>query len=341
MIYVFCMRSMASGGAFHRTYLHASQQAFPEAHELGFAYFGGVFQRLRYDNLTSAVKKVLRGHQRVETERFIAFRSHWRFQAEFCTPGAGDEKGEVKSENGCFWRNHLVLIPVARDLEYLNQMLLAACGEDERRVISGRTQRVGAAMNEERSHLLPVAEEGFELAGIHYPKVNNSGCVKVLTNFYSPPVAPGTEVHVRVYAACVEIWHEGKRVARHERCFGRQQKVPNLEHYLEAWSRKLGALAGARAMAGQLRPPLGLVAPAAGQAGGDAAMVEVLLLGRENGWDQFRAAVAEAIEWNCWDVAAVRYLLLSAQQSRVTIEPVDIGALSRYERPRPTVRNYD
>jgi transposase len=47
--YIFCMRSMASGGAFHRAYPHATQQAFLEAHELAFAWFGGVFRVLRYD----------------------------------------------------------------------------------------------------------------------------------------------------------------------------------------------------------------------------------------------------------------------------------------------------
>src|SRR5688500_14946450 len=51
---VFCMRSMASGGAFHRAYLSATQQAFLEGHELAFRHFGGVFRLLRYDNLTSA-----------------------------------------------------------------------------------------------------------------------------------------------------------------------------------------------------------------------------------------------------------------------------------------------
>jgi len=91
-LYFFCMRSMASGGAFHRAYPHASQQAFLEAHELAFQHFGGVFATLRYDNLSSAVKKILRGYQREETERFIAFRSHWGFQSEFCTPGQGHEK---------------------------------------------------------------------------------------------------------------------------------------------------------------------------------------------------------------------------------------------------------
>jgi transposase len=49
----FAMRSMSSGGAFHRAYHNATQQAFLEAHEHAFAYFGGVFKTLRYDNLAS------------------------------------------------------------------------------------------------------------------------------------------------------------------------------------------------------------------------------------------------------------------------------------------------
>jgi transposase len=60
-LYVFCMRSMASGGSFHRAYPHASQQAFLEAHELAFRHFGGVFELLRFDNLKSAVKKSCAG----------------------------------------------------------------------------------------------------------------------------------------------------------------------------------------------------------------------------------------------------------------------------------------
>ena len=66
---VFSIRSMASGAAYHRAYLRATQQAFLEAHELAFHYFGGVFRKLRYDNLTSAVKKILRGYERVILSR--------------------------------------------------------------------------------------------------------------------------------------------------------------------------------------------------------------------------------------------------------------------------------
>src|SRR5208282_2293503 len=86
-VQVFAMRSMASGAAFHRAYLHATQQAFLEAHEYAFAYFGGVFHVLRYDNLTSAVRQVPRGPRRGGKVRFKAFRSQWRFAAEVCNPG--------------------------------------------------------------------------------------------------------------------------------------------------------------------------------------------------------------------------------------------------------------
>jgi len=100
----------------------------------------------------------------------------------------------------------------------------------------------------EREHLRPLAEEGFDLAAVSFPKVNSSGTVNVLTNFYSAPLPPGTPVAAKTYAAYVEIWQEGRCVARHERCFGRQQKVLNLEHYLDALAKKPGALAGSMAL---------------------------------------------------------------------------------------------
>ena len=243
LAYVFCMRSMASGGAFHCAFPHASRQAFLEAHERAIAYFGGVFEKLRYDNLRSAVKRILRGHQREEIVRFIAFRSHWDFGIGILTPAEGHEKGGVEGEGGYFRRNHLVPIPNVGSWEEFDALLLRFSKEDEQRIIGERAQTVGEGMLIEREHL-QVLKEGFDLAAIHYPKVNASGCVKVLTNFYSTPLPVGVEVQVKVQAAYVEIWHEGRCVAQHERCFQRQQKVLNLEHYLEALTKKPGALAG-------------------------------------------------------------------------------------------------
>ncbi len=243
---VFCMRSMARGGAFHRAYPRATQQAFLEAHELGFAYFRGVFRRLRYDNLSSAVKKILRGYRREETERFIAFRSHWKFQAEFCTPGEGHEKGGVEGEAGYFRRNHWVPVPQARDLAKLNAQLLDGCRADEGRTIGDRAQTVGEGMQIEQPHLIELAREGFSLAEESFPGIDRKGCVRVRNNFYSAPVKAGTEVRARVLPAYVEIWYEGRRVARHERGYGNGQQFFNLEHYLEVFECKPGALSGSK-----------------------------------------------------------------------------------------------
>src|SRR5213080_2817767 len=169
------MRAMASGAAFHRAYRHATQQAFLEAHEHAFAYFGGVFHRLRYDNLASAVRKILRGYRREETVRFLAFRSHWRFAAEFCTPGQGHEKGGVEGEGGYFRRNHWVPVPQARDLDEINVQLREVCRLEEQRRIGERREVVGEGMRVERDHLMPLAAEGLALGEVSFAIVDGKG----------------------------------------------------------------------------------------------------------------------------------------------------------------------
>ena len=203
----FSMRSMAGGGAFHAAYFHATQQAFLEAHEQAFAYFGGVFRRLRYDNLKSAVKKILRGYQREETDRLIAFRSHWGFQTEFCNPARGNEKGGVEGEVGYFRRNHLVPVPKVKDLAALNEYLRTCCQQEEQRRIHGKPLSVGEAMRIEREHLLPLLSEGFELAETSFPVVDGQGCVKVRTNRYSVPLRAGTKTQAR--SCCLRTWKCG------------------------------------------------------------------------------------------------------------------------------------
>ena len=350
-VFVFCMRSMASGAAFHRAYPHASQQAFLEAHELAFRYFGGVFAVLRYDNLKSAVQRILRGFQREETQRFVAFRSHWGFESEFCNPARGNEKGGVEGEVGYFRRNHLVPLPAARDLDHLNELLLEACHEDEQRVIAGRTQTIGAAMVNEREYLQPLAAEGFDLAAVSFPVVNSSGCVNVLTNFYSTPLPAATRVEARVYAAYVEIWHAGRRVARHERSFSRQQKVLDLEHYLDVLAKKPGALAGSAPLAqwrAQGRWPASFdcfwerLRERHGRQDGTRAMIEVLQLGRVHGYERLRAAIEQALESGGSDVGVIRYLLQPRPLTGTTpTAAVDLGWLNRYERPQPSLVDYD
>jgi transposase len=347
---VFVLRSMASGGAFHRAYERATQQAFLEAHQLGFHHFGGVFHRLRYDNLPIAVQRILRGFRREETTRFVAFRSHWRFQSEFCNLGEAHEKGGVENEVGTFRRNHWVPVPQVRDLADLNAQLLQACREDEGRVIAGHEQTVGSGLLIERPQLLPLAEEDFDLVEVAFPTVNNLGCVKVRTNAYSVPVAAGVRVQAKLTPATVEVWHDGHCVARHERCYGRQQEVLDLEHYLDVLEHKPGALLGSKPLA-QWRQ-LGRW-PASydrfwqglmeryGRQRGTKELIALLQLGRSYGQEKLRAAIEAALALGCGDSAAVHYLLSADQLERATPAPLAVGALAAFERPLPGVADYD
>lgn len=347
----FTLRSMASGGGFHRAYTNATQQAFLEGHEHGFRYFGGVFRTLRYDNLSSAVKKILRGRQREETERIIAFRSHWGFRSEYCTPGRGNEKGGVEEGLGWYRRNFLVPVPEAGDLAGLNELLLARCVESQSHTISGRSATIGAAMDEERSCLLPLAEEGFELEETLFPVVDGKGCVRVKTNWYSTPLRPGVKAMVRVWPTRVEVLRDFECVAMHERCYGRGHQILSLEHYLDVLEKKPGAMAGSTPLkqwrdAGRWPACLDelwrKLEQRHGRSGGTREMITLVRVGLVEGWQRLIAAAEEALDLGVTDAAAVLHLLRmpDPEQRRQYALALEED-LRQFERPMPAMDAYD
>jgi hypothetical protein len=244
----------------------------------------------------------------------------------------------------------MVPVPNVASWEELDALLLRSSKEDEQRIIGERMQTVGAGMSLEQEHLKRL-KEGFDLAAVHFPHVNTSGCAKVLTNFYSVPLPVGLEVQAKVHSAYVEIWHQGECVARHERCFNRQQKILNLEHYLDALTKKPGAFAGSTALEqwrAQGRWPASFdhfweaLKQRRGKQDGTRAMIDVLLLGRQYGYPRLKEALEKSLDLSCFDAEAVRLLLATDQAGkRAAGEAVEIGALRAYDRPQPTTRNYD
>lgn len=349
----FSMRSMASGAAFHRAYLRATQQAFLEAQQLAFHYFGGVFRRLRYDNLTSAVKKILRGHRREETERFLLFRSHWQFEASFCNPARGNEKGGVEGEVGYFRRNHLVPVPGFASLDELNEWLLDECRKDYSRLIGERQLSVGEGLAIERQHLLPLQAEDFDLSEESFCRVDSKGCVAVKTNRYSTPLRVGLQARVRVLPAGIEVLYEGEVVARHIRSYERGREVLNLEHYLDVLGRKPGAFAGSKPLS-QWRDEgrwtaahdqlwLALQKRHGNQIG-TRLMIELLELGRRHGYDRLQEAISQALSLGAMDAAAVRYLLQADGLAQGEVTPLPEEEVLRkdyYARPQPEIFAYD
>src|SRR5260370_32701127 len=128
------------------------------------------------------------------------------------------------------------------------------------------------------------------------------------------------------------------------------QKIFEREPFLEVLDRKPGALGGSTPLAqwrGQGRWPEGYdrlweeLTERQGRQAGTRAMVALIRMGREFGYEKLATAVDQALDLGCGDVAAIRHLLLSDQLQHAVGEAIEIGALSAYERPLPTMIEYD
>jgi transposase len=350
--WMFVMRLSHSGKAFHAAFGTQAQEAFLEGHVLAFAHFGGVPGRIRYDNLKPAVTRILKGRDRDEAERFVALRSTYGFESFFCRPGVegAHEKGGVEGEIGRFRRRHLVPVPKVATLADLNELIAVADQLDDSRVITGRPVTVGAAFVAERTTLMGLPAEPFDPARLLQARVDNRARISVRQNFYSVPARyVGRRLVVRLTARTLAVFEGPRQVAVHQRAFGRYLEVLILDHYLEVLARKPGGLPGATALAqakasGAFTPAhqryWDAVRGARGDAAGTRALVEILLAHRTLPATALVTAMDRAVTSECLDPQTV--LIDARREQAGHVAPViAIGALARYDRPAPTLTDYD
>jgi len=300
----------------------------------------------------SLVKKILRGRQRIETDRIIAFRSHWGFRSEYCNPARGNEKGGVEGELGWFRRNCLTPVPEAESLASLNDRIRNACLDNRSRTIRGKQMTVSEASEQERASLLPLAEEGFPFEEVIYPLVvDGRQRVKVKTNWYSAPMSPGMRVTAVVGPSRVEIKYDSRSIAQHERCYGRGHQILDLEHYLDVLEKKPGAMANSTPLAqwrAAGRWPACLdriwreLEKRHGSGGGTREMIALVRTGSASGWPRLIAAVQEALRLGVSDAAAVMHIMNmpdAAQRKQHAIALAE--ELAQFERPMPSMDDYD
>lgn len=348
---LFLMRLSASGRGFCRAYLNETQDVFLDGHVRAFAHYGGVPATVSYDNLKSAVTKVLKGRDRIESERFTALRSHYRFDSWFCQPGedGAHEKGGVEGEVGRFRRNHLVPVPRVETMDELNELIAAAMAADDARFIAHRRITVGEHFELEAPALGSLPVEPFDATAISSHRVDTKSRVCVRQVFYSVPTRyVRRRLDVRVGAEQVEVLDGAGVVARHRR--GRKgDEVLVLDHYLDVMVRKPGALLSstplARARAAgaftdvhqrfwdQARRRLG-------DRDGTKALIDVLLGHRTIPADAIVAGLDAALATGSVDAQVV--LIEARRSAEDTVAPViPIGTHRGFERPEPSIDHYD
>ena len=306
---LFTLRLSYSGKAVHRVFASGSQEAFMEGHVEAFRVLGGVPTRhIRYDNLRAAVSDVcFGGRNRVESARWVTFRSHYGFDAFYCLPGieGAHEKGGVEQDGGRFRRTHLVPLPECEDLTELNDRLARIDAAEDARVMRGRRGSVGAEFAAEQRLLAPLPAEEFDCGLTLISRVSKTSRITVRQCYYSVPARfIGRQVRVSLRANELWVFDGAAVVARHPRLKTRFAYRDVLDHYLEILTAKPGALAGSVALRQAREEGVFTVLhdtfweaaiAAHGRPAGTRALIEVLLLHRNNEHDAVLAGIAAAL----------------------------------------------
>lgn len=94
--HAFCAKLCSGKGEFVKAYSREQTEFFFDGLSSAFKFFGGIPKKIIFDNLKPAVKTVLKEQDRILQQEFLKIQSFYSFEAEFCGPGKGNEKGYEK-----------------------------------------------------------------------------------------------------------------------------------------------------------------------------------------------------------------------------------------------------
>ena len=285
-----------------RAYPLQTHEMLFDAHNHAFVTFGGVPARGIYDNMKTAADKVKRGKERDVNIRFAAMVSHYLFDAEFCNPASGWEKGQieknVQDSRHRIWNQ----LPEFGSLEELNEWLQRRCLLlwSEIKHPEQKERNIADVYLDEKSSLMELScpFDGF----VEDTKRVSPTCLVTFDrNRYSVPAPYANRpISLRVYADRLVFAAEAQIIAEHVRVIS-SKHGPGVtrydwHHYLSVLQRKPGALRNGTPFtelpAGFKRPQSILLK----RQGGDREMVEILALVLQHDESAVLTAVELALE---------------------------------------------
>ncbi|MEQ1529369.1 MAG: IS21 family transposase, partial [Methylococcales bacterium] len=331
---------------FVRAYWLQTHEMLFDAHYHAFMAWGGIPQRGIYDNMKTAVDKVRRGKLRDVNARFSAMVSHYLFDAEFCNPAAGWEKGQIEKNVQDARRRLWLKVPPQASLAALNQWLAARCTALWTEITHPTEPlTIAAALVHEHPHLMPVGH-AFDGYIEHSKRVSPTCLITFERNRYSVPSSfANRPVSLHVYPDRLTVIAENHVIAEHTRLFNRHHlsgtTVYDWRHYLAVLQRKPGAIRNGAPFT---------ELPAAFQAlqrillkrvGGDREMVDVLALVLLHDEQAVLAAVELALETGAPSKQMVMNILSRLVEGE-PVPPIDIPeSLALSIEPLANVNRYD
>jgi transposase len=286
-----------------RAYPLQTHEMLFDAHTHAFEVFGGVPRRGIYDNMKTAVDKVGKGKAREVNARFRAMVDHYLYEAEFCNPASGWEKGQieknVRDSRHRIWQT----APAFPTLEAVNLWLTGRCMELWAEILhpEQKDKTIREMWLAEQMDLMPM-DRPFDAFVEHIKTVSPTCLISHERVRYSVPAAfANRPVSMRLYAKKLIIAAEGQIVAEHERMFVRDHSaagktIYDWRHYLKVLQRKPGALRNGAPFAELPEAFKTLQSIMLKRPGGDREMAEILALVLHHDEQAVLAAVVLALE---------------------------------------------
>jgi transposase len=331
-IFVLLVRACFSGRCYAYVAPNQTREALLEGLMQALEFFGGVFLNLWFDNLTPAVRTVLKGRDRRRQEVFASFEAHYGFKAQFCSPGKGNEKGGVEGEVRYSRHEVLTPIPEVAGRAGVQELFDSWMEVDTERTIRGRTQSVGEHWALEEPALMPLPPRRFEAATTRPAKVSSRSWIQTGTNYYSVPVEwVGREVTVSIDAESVRIVGPKGEMTQHDRRYGSHEMALELEHYLPLLERKHRGVDRAVPVRQFLsnensiwKASLAELKRLHGEVNGGQDFVAILQLGPVYGQRKVEAALERGMRHELFSVETVRHFLwVTIEEERPSIRELD------------------
>jgi transposase len=345
-IYMFVLTLPSSDARFVAGFPRCTLEFFLEGHRLAFEFFGGVPRRAVYDNLSSAVTKVLRGRQRKLNAVFAQFLEYHLIEARFCNVARGNEKGHVEMGVGWARRNLLTPMPQFDNWEQFNERLAQGCRKIFDRRVRGEDKVIGERLEQDKEAMLPIPPFPMDKASPQLQRVSSLCLVRFDCNDYSVPCEfAHYSVVVRANVSKVDIFHQDQCIATHCRCHKKEKAIYEPWHYLTLVERKPRTLDdGAPMRQLQLDPCFADLRRRmeVGQehSEGTRAYIRVLQLLRDHSQRDLSRAVQRALQLHAEDEEAIKNLLLCPPEQTPT--PLDLAGRGHLKLtlPRPSLSHY-
>jgi len=270
---------------------------------------------------STAWPRILPDGTRKRARLFSGFLSHYVIRDRYGRPGKGNDKGSVEGLVGWARRNFMVPLPRFASWDDFNAWLEEQCRKRQAAILRSHTETIGQRLQRDLQAMADLPPAPFEACEQATGQVSSQSLVRYQTNDYSVPVAYGhRDVWVRGYVDQVVIGCGGEVIARHPRCYDREDMVFDPVHYLPLLEQKIGALDQAAPLAEWDLPAefqtLRRLMEARMIKAGRREYVQVLRLLESFGLEDLHVAVKNALRMGAIGFDAIKHLVLCQVEKR-------------------------